>query len=114
MFRPGARRFATQIRVRHRVDAVVNGAPYPTYEDAVPALHSCEFKPFFGAEAIRAGQIGVTEGGTITMWYVPGIKHSDRILLNDDQDLVYEVTSVENVENLGMYLILKVERVVSA
>lgn len=114
MFQPKATQFNTIIRLKHRIDATVNGAPDPTYQDATPAVHYCAFKPFFGAEAIHAGQLGITEGGTITMWYTDGVKPSDRILLNDAADLVYEVTSVENVENRGMYLVLKVKRVVSA
>jgi hypothetical protein len=108
------RQFTTLIRIRHRVDHAVNGAPDPTYEDANPALHSCDFKHFFGAEAIQAGQLGITEGGTVSMWYTPGIKASDRILLNNDENQIYEVIGVENIENRNMYLILKVKRVVSA
>lgn len=112
MFQPKASHFNTIIRLKHRIDATVNGAPDPTYHDATPELHYCEFKPLFGAEAVQAGQHGITEGATITMWYTEGVKTSDRIWLNDDPNLVYDVTSAENVENRGMYLILKVKRVV--
>ena len=48
------------------------------------------------------------------MWYTPEVKTSDRILLNDDASQAYDVTSAENVENRGMFLILKVKRVVTA
>lgn len=114
MFKPSAQQFATVIRLQHRQQTVVNGAPRISYQDADPALHMCEFKPFYGAEAIQAGQLGITQGGTITMWYTPEVKTSDRILLNDDASQAYDVTSAENVENRGMFLILKVKRVVTA
>lgn len=114
MFQPKAQQFNTIIRLKHRTDATVNGAPDPTYHNATPELHYCEFKPFYGAEAIQAGQLGITEGGTITMWYTEGIKPSDRIWLGDDARLTYEVISAENVENRSMYTVLKVKRVVSA
>ena len=114
MFKPSAQQFATVIRLQHRQQTVVNGAPRISYQDADPALHMCEFKPFYGAEAIQAGQLGITQGGTITMWYTPGVKTSDRILLNDDVSQAYDVTSAENVENRGMFLVLKVKRVVTA
>jgi len=114
MFKPSAQQFATVIRLQHRQQTVVNGAPKLSYQDADPAIHMCEFKPFYGAEAIQAGQLGITQGGTITMWYTPEVKTSDRILLNDDPGQAYEVTSAENVENRGMFLVLKVKRVVTA
>jgi len=115
MYRPSARQFTTQIRLKHRVDVTVNGAPKPIYEDANPALHLCEFKPFHGMEGIKAGQIGAIDGGTVTMWYTPGVKASDRIILDDDTDKVYEVIGApEDVENRHMYLVFKVQRVVSA
>lgn len=111
MYRPSARQFTSQIRLKHRVDATVNGSPKPTYQDASPALHLCEFKPYHGAEAIQAGQLGILAGGTITMWYTPGVKATDRVVLDDD---TYDVISVEDVENRHLYLVLKVRRVVSA
>ena len=114
MFKPSAQQFATVIRLQHRQQTVVNGAPKLSYQDADPAIHMCEFKPFYGAEAIQAGQLGITQGGTITMWYTPEVKTSDRILLNDDVSQAYDVTSAEDVENRGMFLVLKVKRVVTA
>ena len=114
MYKPSARQLTTQIRIKHRVDALVNGSPKPSYEDAAPALHFCEFKPFHGVEAVQAGQLGLTSGGTVTMWYTPGVKPSDRVLLDDDGDKTYEVISAEDIENRHMYLVLKVQRVVRA
>lgn len=115
MYKPSARQFTTLIRLQHRVDATVNGAPRPTYQDASPALHFCEFKSFHGAEAVQAGQLGVITGGTITMWYTPGVKASDRILLDDDADQIYEVVAPpEDIENRHMWLVMKVKRAVTA
>lgn len=115
MFKPSAQQFATVIRLQHRQQTVVNGAPRSSYQDADPALHMCEFKPFYGAEAIQAGQLGITQGGTITMWYTPEVKTSDRILLNDDTALAFDVmTPPENVENRNMFLVFKVKRVVTS
>ena len=114
MFRPTAQQFTSVIRLQHRAQTAVNGAPDITYPDAAPAVHMCEFKPFYGAEALQAGQLGISQGGTITMWYTPGVKASDRILLNDDSAQAYEVTSAENIENRDMFLVLKVKRTVTA
>jgi SPP1 family predicted phage head-tail adaptor len=114
MFKPGAQQFTTVIRLQHRKSVTVNGAPKPTYEDFTPATHFCEYKPFFGSEGIQAGMLGITAGGTITMWYTPGVRIGDRVLLDDDTDQAYEITSVEDVENRHLYLVLKVKRAVSA
>lgn len=115
MFTPKAAQFNTAIRLQHRVSTIVNGAPDVTYVDASPAVHLCDFKPFYGTESLQAGQLGVEDGGTVTMWYVPGVKASDRILLNDDSSLAYEIFgSPENIDNRGIYLTFKVRRVVSS
>ena len=113
MYQPKVQQFNTVIRIKHRVITTVNGAPDSTYVDASPPIHLCEYKPYYGSEAIHAGQLGIVEGGTITMWYAPDVKRGDRVVLNDDASLIYEITSVENVENRSMYMILKVSRVVS-
>ena len=115
MFQPKAQQFNTIIRLQHRVQTDVNGAPDLSYTDASPAVHYCEFKPFYGAEALQADQLGVIDGGSVTMWYTPSVKASDRIFLNDDSSRVYEVMGApENIENRSMFLTFKVKRVVSA
>ncbi len=39
-----ASQFNTIIRLKHRIDHAINGAPDPTYQDATPAVHYCAFK----------------------------------------------------------------------
>jgi hypothetical protein len=114
MYRPNIQQFTTPIRVQHRVETLVNGAPDISWEDASPAIQYCNFKPFHGTEAVQAGSIGTVDGGTITMWYDPSLKTSDRILLNDNINLAYEVLNPENVEMRNQFLILKVFRVVNS
>ncbi len=106
--------FACQIRIQHRVTTTINGAPEISYTDANPALDYCSFKGKGGSERIEAGKISVLDTGEITMWYRPDVTERDRILLNDDSSLSYEVINVENIEMRGQYMILKVKRVVNA
>jgi len=113
MFNPAATQLTSIIRLKHRTQTEINGQPKNDYvDDAIP-IHPCEFKPFYGLEAVQAGQMGITDGGTLKMWYTPGVKFSDRVLLNDDPDLVYDVQGVENVGNRRVWLVLKVKRVVT-
>jgi hypothetical protein len=114
MFKIQPPQLTSTIRLQHRSEVMVNGQPKIAYTDATPPLHPCEFKPFYGTEAIQAGQAGVFDGGTITLWYTPGVKYSDRVLLNNDPSLAYDVLGVENVSNRSLWLVLKVKRVVSA
>jgi SPP1 family predicted phage head-tail adaptor len=113
MFKPNVQAYTTPIRLQHRVDSKVNGAMKATYQDADPAVHFCQFKPFHGVEAVSAGQLGIIDGGTITLWYTPGVSVKDRVLLFSDPGLAYEITSVEDIELRGITLVLKVKRLVT-
>ena len=113
-FKPDVSQFSTAIRHQHRITTDVNGAVKASYVDADPAVYLCEYKPFYGSEAVRSGTVGIIDGGTITMWYAPGFKRTDRVLLNDDASLPYEIEGIENVGNRNRFLIMKVKRVVSA
>ena len=114
MFRPAAQQFATMIRLQHRTSTNVNGQPRLVYTDAIPPLRACNWRPFYGAEAIQAGTLQITDGATVTTWFDAGIKAQDRLLLNDDSMLAYEVISVENIEQRNMYTVIKVRRAVNA
>ncbi len=114
MFQPNVRQFATVIRLQHRMAIDVNGQKAISYEDAEIPLHQCGFKPFFGQEAVQAGVQGITDGGTVTMWFDPLVTVRDRILLDDDPDKAYEIISVENIEHRNRFLVLKVKRMVNA
>lgn len=106
--------FNTPVRVLHRVETIVNGAPKISWTPEVQIAY-CSFKAFHGSESLRAGTIGVLDGGTVTMWYDPLITAKDRLKINDDANLQYEIISApENVEMRNEYLIVKVQRVVSA
>lgn len=114
MFIPNIQQLTSTIRVQHRVETKINGQKELSYIDAAIPIHSCNYKPFYGSEAVQSGTVQISEGGTITMWYDSLINVQDRILLNNNIAKPYEIISAENVENRNMYLILKVRRAVNA
>lgn len=111
MYKPDVQQFATPITVQARTITIVNGQKKTTYANRYANQRLCGYKPFYGSEAIQAGQLGVVEGGTITTWYDAGIEPTDRIILNGN---AYDImTPPENIENRNMYLTFKIKRVVS-
>lgn len=114
MYRPNIKQMTTPIRIQRRQEAIVNGAPDISYVDANPALDFCNWKGRGGTESTQSGSLVVFDTAELTMWYRPDVTVQDRILLNDDPDLAYEVINVENVEMRNQFLILKVQRVVNA
>ena len=114
MFKPNIQQFSTQIKIQHRVVNNINGAPEISYTDADPALDFCNWKGKGGSESIEAGRLSVIDTAELTMWYREDINERDRVLLNGDTGLVYEVVNVENIEMRSMYMIIKVRRVVNA
>lgn len=114
MFKPNVQQFSTPIRVQHRVVVDVNGADEISY-NSESDINFCNWKGMGGTESIESGTLVVHDTAVLTMWYQPDIDQKDRILLNDDINIAYEVLNQpENVEMRNMYLILKVKRVVSA
>lgn len=113
MFRPNVKQFPTLIRIQHRVTADVNGADDISYipeED----ITFCSWKSKGGTESVQSGSLVVYDTAEVTMWYQPGITESDRVLLNDNQELAYEVISPpENIEMRSQFLMFKVRRVVN-
>lgn len=114
MFKPGTLIFNTVIGIQHRVETDVNGAPEISYQDADPALDFCNWKGKGGTEGTLSGNLVVYNTAELTMWYRPDLNERDRILLNDDSGLAYEVINIENIEMRNQYIIVKVSRVVSA
>jgi len=112
MFKPNPNTFTTPIRIQHRTETLINGAPKASWADAStdPVAH-CNWKGKGGTEALNAGILTVIDTAELTMWYRSDISETDRILKNDDATQVYEVTNTENVEERGIYLIVKVKRV---
>jgi hypothetical protein len=113
MWKPNIKQFITAIRIQHRVENDVNGAPDISY---VPEndIQYCDWKGKGGTESTESGTVVVYDTAEITMWFNPVINEKDRVLLNDDETLGYEIVNVENVQQRNMYIILKVKRVVSA
>lgn len=106
--------FNTPVRVLHRVETNINGALKISWTPETQ-LSFCSYKAFHGSESLRAGTLGVLDGGTVTMWFDPLITTKDRLKINDDASLEYEIISPpENVEMRNEYLVMKVQRVVSA
>lgn len=113
MFKPSSQQFSTPIRVQHRVVVDVNGADEISYNPEVNIVF-CNWKGMGGSESTESGTLVVMDTATLTMWFDPSISEKDRILLNDVEDLAYEVVNAENVDMRNMYLIVKVKRVVSS
>lgn len=108
MWKPNVPQMSTGIRVQHRI---------VTEDDinyiAENEINFCNWKGMGGTTNIDNGVLAIQDTANLTMWYDPEIKELDRILLNDDKDLVYIIQNVENVEQRNMFLILKVKRAVS-
>jgi len=114
MWRPSAQQFSTPIRVQRRVQTLVNGAPVVSYVDAEPALDFCNWKSRGGTESTSSGTLVVEDTTEVTMWYRPDLGQQDRLLLNEDPNLAYDVIGPpENVEMRNMWLIVKVKRAVN-
>lgn len=109
MFRPNAQRFTTPIGIQHRIVTDVNGALDISYSET-PTLDFCEWKGYGGTDSIQSGTLTVINTAILTMWYRPDVTEKDRILLNNDNNLPYEVINTENVGMQNQFLILKVSR----
>lgn len=111
MFRPNLQQMNTAIRVLNRKTTNVNGASKVVYEPASPEWDKCSWKGRGGSENIQSGTIVVEDTAEVNMWFRADITEKDRIELNGKP---YDVLNVENVEQRGVYLILKVKRAVNA
>lgn len=113
MWKPSTQQLTTVIRVQKRNEKVVNGASDISYVSD-PDIDFCGWKGKGGTESTQSGTLIVTDTAEVTMWYRPGIDEKDRVLLNDNEELAYDVINVEDVEQRHMWLILKVSRAVNA
>lgn len=113
MFKPNSQQFSTAIRIQHRNVVDVNGADEITYVPEAD-INFCNWKGMGGTENTQSGALVVMDTAILTMWFNPSITEKDRMLLNADETLAYEVVNAENVEMRNMYLMVKVKRVVSA
>jgi hypothetical protein len=113
MWKPNIQQLNVPIRIQYRTVVDVNGADEITYTSEED-INFCSWKGKGGTESTESGVLVVYDTAEVTLWYDPNISEKDRVLLNDDENLAYEVVNVENVEQRNMYLILKVKRVVSA
>jgi hypothetical protein len=112
MFKPNVQQFTTPIRIQHRTIINVSGDDEIDY-NSESHISYCNWKSMGGTENVESGVRAVYDTATIIMWFDPSISEYDRVLLNDDETLVYSIENVENVEKRNMFLILKVKRVVS-
>lgn len=113
MWEPPVQQLTTAIRVQQRIVTDVNGASDISYVPDL-AIDLCAWKGKGGTESATSGSLVVTDTAEVTMWYRPGISERDRLLLNDDAELAYDVINIEDVEQRHMWLILKVSRAVSS
>lgn len=113
MYRPNIQQMATPIRIQHRKATDVNGAPHISYVDADPALDFCNWKGRGGTESVQSGSLTVLDTAELTMWYRPDVNERDRVLLNDNEALAYEIANIENIEMRNQFMVLKVRRTVN-
>lgn len=114
MWKPNIQQMSTMIRIKRRKETNVNGAPKISYEDANPPIVFCNWKSKGGTESTQSGSLVVEDTAEVVMWYRPDISQKDRLLLNDDPKLAYDVIGPpENVEQRNMFLVLKVKRAVN-
>jgi hypothetical protein len=114
MFNPNVQQMSTVIRIQHRTKVDINGADEIKYisEDNISF---CNWKGMGGTESTQSGTLVVYDTAQITMWYDPNIKKQDRVLLDDDENLAYEIINQpENIEMRNMFLLLKVQKVSGA
>lgn len=114
MWQPKAKQMNTQVRILKRSETLVNGAPKIKYDDAENPLELCNWKSKGGTESTESGTLVVEDTAEVVMWYRDGISQKDRLLLNNDPKLAYDIIGPpENVEQRNMYLVLKVRRAVN-
>lgn len=112
MWQPKAHQLSTVIRVKKRVGTTVNGAEKVSYIDANPFIDYCQWKGKGGTEGQSSGTYTIHDTAEVVMWYRSDISQKDRLLLNNNPDLAYEIISpVDNVEQRNMWLYFKVKRV---
>jgi hypothetical protein len=102
----------TVIRIKHRQETVVNGAPKVSYADADPSLDCCCWKNSGrGKVAERDGVLTYVDAVDVVMWFRPDISIKDHIVLEDTGQEYEIISPPENVDMRYQYLAFKVQRV---
>lgn len=83
MFKPNVQQMSTAIRIQHRTESLVNGAPDISYQDADPALDFCNWKGKGGTESVQSGSVTVIDTADLTMWFRPDVTERDRVIPED-------------------------------
>ncbi|KEO81495.1 hypothetical protein [Tumebacillus flagellatus] len=109
MFRPTAQQFATPVRVQNRVTVEGAGDIGFKYQDAAPPVDYCSWKGKGGT--VSADSSKIIDTAEVTMWYRPDLNVLDRLWRNEDENQVYEILNIEDIEQRNIWLVLKVERV---
>lgn len=102
----------TRIVVQRRISQVnANGYECETWETSCTA--QCKWENAYGRDVFEAHKAGLTEVATLTMRYTDQITPTSRILRGADP-VPYEVISVNNVLDRGVWLEVKVHRKVAS
>lgn len=102
---------STVIRIRKRIETLINGAPKVSYIDADPALDCCHWKSKGGTETQRDGLLTYADTVSVVMLYRPDLSIKDRIILEDTGQEYEIISPPENIEMRCHYLAFKVQRV---
>lgn len=114
MWNPKIQQMATLIIIQHKRETSINGAVKTDWVDATPPAAFCNWKYKNDLETVQSGVLSATETVTLTLWYRPDITLKSRVLLDGNFQKAYEVVHVENVEQRGQFLVLKVKKTKNA
>lgn len=92
-----------------------DGYETPDFDNIYPegiALR-CQWQNAFGADALEAEKLGLTDSATLTMRFDPRVDPTC-ILFRDRDPRPFEVISVNNVLDQGRYMEVRVKRMVAA
>lgn len=95
------------------VEVDADGYPVGGRANPVGRALWCKWVNAYGAEVYAARQVGVEEPATLTMRYTPFVTPTCLIYRGEDKR-PYEVIGVNDVEDLHVWLEVKVKRKVAA
>jgi SPP1 family predicted phage head-tail adaptor len=102
---PGEMRTYVNLQQRTSVSGDAGGFQQKTYTDAASVW--AKWTNFHGSEAITASSAGIQEGATVLIRYRADIDETWRVVKGG---LIYEVISIDNIQERNEYQEIKVKR----
>lgn len=111
--RAGAGEMRTKITVKNPEYSIIDGFSQEEFKDVFSRPVWCKWVYAHGSEVYEAAAQRLREPATITMRFSPLVTAKSRIWRGNDPT-PYEVISLNNVNDRGEFLEIKVQRVVTA